>query len=107
MFGPGESSCIFPWRRRTRYGSRSSWFSPHDAANSSRAPSVARGDPALAAQYSLNAKTVAKWRKRTATTDQPMGPNRPLSTVLTEAEEATIVEFRRRTLLPFDDVLVD
>src|ERR671912_833657 len=27
------------------YGSRSSRFSPHDAASSSRAPSVARGDP--------------------------------------------------------------
>jgi hypothetical protein len=27
------------------YGSRSSWLSPHDAARSSRAPSVARADP--------------------------------------------------------------
>src|ERR671910_636032 len=54
----------------------------------------------LAARYSLNEKTVAKWRKRTTTTDQPMGPNRPRSTVLTEVEEAIIVEFRRRTLLP-------
>jgi hypothetical protein len=53
----------------------------------------------------LNEKTVAKWRKRTTTTDQPMGPNRPRSTVLTEVEEAIIVEFRRRTLLPLDDVL--
>src|ERR687894_666467 len=59
----------------------------------------------LAARYSLNEKTVAKWRKRTTTTDQPMGPNRPRSTVLTEVEEAIIVEFRRRTLLPLDDVL--
>jgi transposase-like protein len=59
----------------------------------------------LAARYGLNPKTVAKWRRRTTTTDQPMGPNRPHSTVLTEAEEAVIVEFRRRTLLPLDDVL--
>src|SRR5215216_7417209 len=60
---------------------------------------------ALAAQYRLNPKTVAKWRKRTTTADQPMGPSRPRSSVLTEIEEAIVVEFRRRTLLPLDDVL--
>ena len=59
----------------------------------------------LAARYGLNPKTVAKWRERTTTADQPMGPKRPCSTVLTEAEEAMVVEFRRRTLLPLDDVL--
>src|SRR3712207_4810213 len=60
---------------------------------------------ALAAQYGLNPKTVAKGRKRTTTADQPMGPSRPRSTVLSELEQAIIVEFRRRTLLPLDDVL--
>ena len=60
---------------------------------------------ALAARYGLNPKTVAKWRERTTTADRPMGPSRPHSTVLTEAEEAIVVEFRRRTLLPLDDVL--
>src|SRR3712207_369626 len=59
----------------------------------------------LAARYGLNPKTIAKWRKRTTTADQPMGPTRPRSTVLSEVEEAIIVEFRRRTLLPLDDVL--
>ena len=59
----------------------------------------------LAARYGLNPKTVAKWRRRTTVTDAPMGPRRPRSTVLTEAEEAIVVEFRRRTLLPLDDVL--
>jgi hypothetical protein len=34
-----------------------------------------------------------------------MGPRNPKSTVLTSVEEAMIVEFRRRTLLPLDDVL--
>ena len=34
-----------------------------------------------------------------------MGLSRPYSTVLSETEEAIIVEFRRRTLLPLDDVL--
>ena len=60
---------------------------------------------ALAARYGLNPKTVAKWRARTGTADAPMGPRRPRSSVLTEAEEAIVVEFRRRTLLPLDDVL--
>ena len=59
----------------------------------------------LAARYGLNPKTVAKWRGRDGTADAPMGPTRPRSTVLTEAEEAIVVEFRRRTLLPLDDVL--
>jgi transposase InsO family protein len=53
----------------------------------------------------LNPKAVAKWRRRTTTADRPMGPSRPRSTILTEAEEAIVVEFRRRTLLPLDDVL--
>src|SRR5687768_18276923 len=60
---------------------------------------------ALAARYGLNPKTVAKWRRRTGTADAPMGPRRPRSSVLTEAEEVIVVEFRRRTLLPLDDVL--
>jgi transposase InsO family protein len=60
---------------------------------------------ALAARYGLNPKTVAKWRRRTTTADAPMGPSRARSTTLTEAEEAIVVEFRRRTLLPLDDVL--
>ena len=59
---------------------------------------------ALAAQHGLNPKSVLKWRKRASTADAPMGP-KPRSTTLTEAEEAIVVEFRRRTLLPLDDVL--
>ena len=59
----------------------------------------------LAARYGLNPKTVAKWRGRTTTADARMGPARPRSTVLTETEGAIVVAFRRRTLLPLDDVL--
>jgi hypothetical protein len=59
----------------------------------------------LAVRYGLNPKTVDKWRKRPTTCDAPMGPKDPKSTVLTPAEEAIVVEFRRRTLLPLDDVL--
>lgn len=60
------------------------------------------GCRALAARYGLNPKTVAKWRGRASTADAPINPARPRSTVLTEAEEAIVVEFRRRTLLPLD-----
>jgi transposase InsO family protein len=59
----------------------------------------------LAARYGLNPKTVAEWRRRGSTADAPMGPTRPRSPVLTEAEEAIVVGFRRRTPLPLDDVL--
>jgi hypothetical protein len=60
---------------------------------------------ALAQRYGLNPKIVAKWRSRTTTSDAPMGPRKPCSSVLTAVEEAIVVEFRRRTLLPLDDVL--
>ncbi|MBA2724144.1 MAG: IS481 family transposase [Methylibium sp.] len=60
---------------------------------------------ALARRYGLSRTTVAKWRARSTTVDAPMGPRRPCSTVLSTVEEAMIVEFRRRTLLPLDDVL--
>ncbi len=58
-----------------------------------------------AQRYGLSRTTVAKWRARATTEDAPMGPSSPHSTVLTLAEEAMVVEFRRRTLLPLDDVL--
>ena len=60
---------------------------------------------ALAARYGLNPKTVRKWPKRTTTVDAPMGPKVPKSTVLTPAEEAIVVAFRQKTMLPLDDVL--
>lgn len=59
----------------------------------------------LARQYGLSRTTVAKWKSRTTTADQPMGPRNPRSSVLTPVEEAVVIEFRRRTLLPLDDVL--
>ncbi len=59
----------------------------------------------MASRYHINAKTVAKWRKRTTVKDAPMGPRQPHSTVLTAEQETTIVAFRRPTLLPLDDCL--
>ena len=92
------------WRRRIRYGRWCSRQRPHNAASSSRAPSVEREDQRIAERYGLSVTTVTKWRARTSTADAPMGPRSPRSTVLTFIEEAMIVEFRRRTLLPLDDV---
>ena len=59
----------------------------------------------IAAQYGLNRKTVAKWRRRAFVNDAPMGPKTPRSTVLTAEEEAIVVAFRKHTLLALDDCL--
>jgi len=59
----------------------------------------------LAKQYSIDPKTVVKWKKRSTVTDAPMGPKEPRFTVLSEEEEAAIVAFRKHTLLPLDDCL--
>jgi hypothetical protein len=56
---------------------------------------------ALAARLGLNLKTVAKWRSRKTTSDARKGP-RPVSTVLSAAEEALIVVFRKHTRFPID-----
>ena len=42
---------------------------------------------------------------RLPTSDAPMGPRRPHCAKLNEAEETLVVELRRRTLLPLDDLL--
>lgn len=60
---------------------------------------------ALSKRYSINPKTVAKWKKRTSVSDLPTGPKDARSTVLTMEDEAIIVAFRKHTLLPLDDCL--
>ncbi len=59
----------------------------------------------LAKRHGINQKTVAKWKRRTSTSDLPTGPKVAKSTVLSIEEEAVIVAFRRHTLLPLDDCL--
>jgi transposase InsO family protein len=59
----------------------------------------------LARRHGINAKTVAKWRKRCSVADNKTGPTAPKSTVLSIAQEAIIVAFRKHTLLPLDDCL--
>jgi transposase InsO family protein len=60
---------------------------------------------ALARRYSINPKTVAKWKRRNSVADLPTGPKDPKSTVLSIEEEAIVIAFRRHTLLPLDDCL--
>lgn len=59
----------------------------------------------LAHRHGINAKTVAKWRKRCSVADLSTGPKSPRSTVLTVEQGAMIVAFRKHTLLPLDDCL--
>ena len=56
-------------------------------------------------RYGVSPATVAKWKKRDHASDVAMGPKEVRSSVLTVAEEAAIVAFRRHTLLPLDDCL--
>lgn len=60
---------------------------------------------ALSKRYTINPKTVAKWKKRKTAQDAPMGPKQPRSTVLSPEEEAICIAFRKHTLLPLDDAL--
>jgi transposase-like protein len=59
----------------------------------------------LSHELGINPKTVAKWWKQSTVEDMKTGPTEPRSTVLSEAEEAAVVAFRRHTLLPLDDCL--
>ena len=82
---------------QVRHGSATTTPAVRAALQRSRA-SVAT----LSRELGINPKTVAKWRKRQTVDDRKTGPTEPRSTVLTEAEEAAIVAFRRHTLLPLD-----
>ncbi|MFT6219953.1 MAG: hypothetical protein ACJAVG_000661, partial [Rickettsiales bacterium] len=50
----------------------------------------------LAKKYSLNIKTIIKWRKRSDVSDKLSGPIKPIS-VLSATEQEIICEFRRVT----------
>jgi len=59
----------------------------------------------LAAQYGLNKKTVAKWRKRGSVEDAPMGPKQRGSRSLLASEEARIKEYRTESRGSLDECL--
>jgi transposase InsO family protein len=59
----------------------------------------------LAALYNVTEATVRKWKSREAPQDLSHRPHK-LSTTLTPAQEAIVVELRRLILLPLDDLLV-
>ena len=85
---------------QVRHGSATTTFAVRAAIQRSQASTAA-----LSRELGINPKTVAKWRKRETVEDRKTGPKEPRSTVLSEAEEAMVVAFRRHTLLPLDDCL--
>jgi len=60
---------------------------------------------ALARRYNITKATVRKWKGRAQADDLSHRPHK-LSTTLTAAQEAIVVELRRTLLLPLDDLLV-
>ena len=63
------------------------------------------GTAELARRYNISEPTVAKWKARTSLADLSHRPHK-LSTTLSAAQEAIVVELRRLLLLPLDDLLV-
>jgi transposase InsO family protein len=59
----------------------------------------------LARRYNITKATVRKWKGRQAPADLSHRPHK-LSTTLSAAQEAVVVELRRMLLLPLDDLLV-
>jgi len=59
----------------------------------------------LAKKYSINKKTVAKWKHRTEVEDKPMGRHQSL-TVIKPEHEAAIVAMRTTTWLSTDDLYI-
>ena len=59
----------------------------------------------LAQRYNITKATVRKWKRREGPEDLSHRPHK-LSTSLTAAQEAVVVELRRMLLLPLDDLLV-
>jgi hypothetical protein len=90
---------------RRHYGPGSPWKRHNDRGGPSSDTHSQESLRVLAKRYGINQKTVAKWKRRTSVADIPTGPKEARSTVLSPAEEAIIVAFRRHTLLPLDDCL--
>jgi transposase InsO family protein len=83
---------------QVRHGSATTTHAIRAAIQRSQASTAS-----LSRELGINPKTVAKWRKRETVEDRKTGPKELQSSVLSEAEEAMVVAFRRHTLLPLDD----
>jgi transposase InsO family protein len=59
---------------------------------------------ALAREFGIHSRTVARWKARREIVDRSTRPHR-LATALTEWEEGLIVELRRSLALPLDDIV--
>ena len=57
----------------------------------------------LAKRYSVDRKTIAKWKARDFVSDERMGPKNPRSSLLSQEDEAVILAYRWRTRLPLND----
>ncbi len=87
------------------YGTSSSRKRHDHARHPSSNTVIARYARDAEPRAGINPKTVTKWRKRATVEDLKTGPKEPRSTSLSAEEEATVVAFRRHTLLPLDDCL--
>jgi len=58
----------------------------------------------LASRYNINSKTVHKWKHRESVEDHQCGHRPGQGNVLSAVDEAVIVETRRKTLPPLDDL---
>ena len=88
-----------------QYGKRSSRQRPNDAASSNRVPSVEREQPGPCRPLRLEPEDGRQMAQANHDGRCADGPRTSKSTVLTSAEEAIVVAFRQKTLLPLDDVL--
>jgi transposase InsO family protein len=60
---------------------------------------------ALAKKFNINVKTVKYWKNAGILQDKRSGPQKPVS-VLSEADQEILVEFRRNTKMSLDDIFI-
>ena len=102
---PGFDGAVFSREWRQARWAKFSMVAPRRQRRSVERYSSQESLRARARRYGINQKTVAKWKQGASVADLPTGPKAPRSSVLAPEEEAIIVAFRRRALMPLDDCL--